>query len=156
MEDLRESEEISKVRYDILKHAILMSYRTSYHRCYELITYGLVLNIIGAGLLILKAHFDKNVIEATIQKKFDEYGFKSNDTSGEEESIFEPNSYLIVLITMLGRIANVVGTMKMYKGLGKFFSERKRKKFRRATERVQNGDTEVEITELFADCCQFF
>lgn len=29
--------------------------------------------------------------------------------------MFEPNSYLIVLITMLGRIANVVGTMKMYK-----------------------------------------
>ncbi|EPB68910.1 hypothetical protein ANCCEY_12005 [Ancylostoma ceylanicum] len=124
--------------------------------CYELITYGLVLNVIGAGLLILKAHFDKNVIEATIQKKFDEYGIKSNDTNGEEESLFEPNSYLIVLVTMLGRIANVVGTMKMYKGLGKFFSERKRKKFRRATERVQNGDTEVEITELFADCCQFF
>ncbi|KAL6738544.1 hypothetical protein Aduo_012084 [Ancylostoma duodenale] len=124
--------------------------------CYELITYGLVLNIIGAGLLILKAHFDKNVIEATIQKKFEEYGFKSNDTNREEESVFEPNSYLIVLITMMGRIANVVGTMKMYKGLGKFFSERKRKKFRRATERVQNGDTEVEITEIFADCCQFF
>ncbi|ETN73359.1 hypothetical protein NECAME_18391 [Necator americanus] len=53
-------------------------------------------------------------------------------------------------------MANVVGTMKMYKGLGKFFSERKRKKFRKATERVQNGDTEAEITELFADCCQFF
>ncbi|KIH46647.1 hypothetical protein ANCDUO_23299, partial [Ancylostoma duodenale] len=82
--------------------------------------------------------------------------FKSNDTNREEESVFEPNSYLIVLITMMGRIANVVGTMKMYKGLGKFFSERKRKKFRRATERVQNGDTEVEITEIFADCCQFF
>ncbi|KAK6746863.1 hypothetical protein RB195_000233 [Necator americanus] len=122
----------------------------------ELIIYGIVLNIAGAGLLLLKAHFDKSIIEATIQEKFEEYGLKSNKTKEEEEPIFEPNSFLIVLVTILGRMANVVGTMKMYKGLGKFFSERKRKKFRKATERVQNGDTEAEITELFADCCQFF
>ncbi|KAK5971328.1 hypothetical protein GCK32_000715 [Trichostrongylus colubriformis] len=121
----------------------------------ELIIYGLILNFFGVGLLLLKAMLDKNVIEATIQKRFEEIGLITNSTKGDEAPLFEANSLTMVLISVLGRMANVVGTMKMYKGLGKFFSERKRKKFRTATERVQNGETEVEFTELFSECCQF-
>ncbi|VDO83715.1 unnamed protein product [Heligmosomoides polygyrus] len=83
-------------------------------------------------------------------------GLKRNTTAGQSEPIFEANSFIMVLITVAGRMANVVGTMKMYKGLGKFFSDRKRKKFRKATERVQSGETEVEFTELFSECCQVF
>ncbi|KJH52719.1 hypothetical protein DICVIV_01063 [Dictyocaulus viviparus] len=59
----------------------------------------------------------------------------------------------MVIVTVAGRMANVVGTMKMYKGLGKYISERKRQRFRKATERVQNGETEIEFTELFSECC---
>ncbi|VDM72790.1 unnamed protein product [Strongylus vulgaris] len=83
-------------------------------------------------------------------------GISPIKTEEEKELQIEASPLLIVLITMCGRMANVVGTMKLYKGLGKFFSDRKRKKFRKATERVQNGETEVEITEIFADCCQCF
>nr|CDJ84595.1 Protein F20D12.7 [Haemonchus contortus] len=82
-------------------------------------------------------------------------GLVTNDTKIDNEPLFEANSLVTVLITIMGRMANVVGTMKMYKGLGKFFSDRKRKKFRKATERVQNGETEVEFTELFTECCMF-
>ncbi|WKY06875.1 hypothetical protein Q1695_006785 [Nippostrongylus brasiliensis] len=122
----------------------------------ELIIYGLILNILGMGLLLLKAILDKDVIEATIQKRFEEVGIVRNNTGEEKETFFEANSMIMVLITVLGRMANVIGTMKMYKGLGKFFSDRKRRKFRKATERVQNGETEVEFTELFSECCQIF
>uniref|UniRef100_A0A1I7W7W0 HCO3_cotransp domain-containing protein n=1 Tax=Heterorhabditis bacteriophora TaxID=37862 RepID=A0A1I7W7W0_HETBA len=124
--------------------------------CWELFIYGLLLNIVGAGLLLLKAQLDRDVIEATIQKRFEEAGIHINGTDTDSSPLVEPNSILMVLITMFGRMANVVGTMKMYKGLGKFFSERKRKKFRQATERVQNGETEAEFTELLAECCQIF
>ncbi|WKY06876.1 hypothetical protein Q1695_006785 [Nippostrongylus brasiliensis] len=144
----------------------------------ELIIYGLILNILGMGLLLLKAILDKDVIEATIQKRciltwthrrsHNEAGRSGvcsthivdrivrNNTGEEKETFFEANSMIMVLITVLGRMANVIGTMKMYKGLGKFFSDRKRRKFRKATERVQNGETEVEFTELFSECCQIF
>uniref|UniRef100_A0A7I4YL42 Ion_trans_2 domain-containing protein n=1 Tax=Haemonchus contortus TaxID=6289 RepID=A0A7I4YL42_HAECO len=121
----------------------------------ELIIYGVLLNLLGIGLLFLKSVLDKNVIEATIQRRFEEIGLVTNDTKIDNEPLFEANSLVTVLITIMGRMANVVGTMKMYKGLGKFFSDRKRKKFRKATERVQNGETEVEFTELFTECCMF-
>ena len=43
-------------------------------------------------------------------------GIKFNQTNGEErEPLAEPSALLMVLITMAGRISNVVGTMKMYK-----------------------------------------
>ncbi|CAD6196788.1 unnamed protein product [Caenorhabditis auriculariae] len=122
----------------------------------ELVLYGLFLNIFGAALLFMKAQMDKDVIEAAIEKRFLEAGIDMNRTEGASyEPFIEPSSAIMVLITMLGRMANVVGTMKMYKGLGKFLSDRKRKKFRTTTERIQNGEAEAECTELFADCCQF-
>ncbi|PAV67431.1 hypothetical protein WR25_19479 [Diploscapter pachys] len=97
------------------------------------------------------------MIEAAVDKRFQEAGIKFNQTNGEErEPLDEPSALLMVLITMAGRISNVVGTMKMYKGLGKFFSDRKRKKFRSTTERIQNGETEGECIEIVADCCSIF
>ncbi|CAJ0602216.1 unnamed protein product, partial [Cylicocyclus nassatus] len=126
--------------------------------CWELIAYGILLNIIGAGCLLLKAIIDKGNTEALIHQKLESHGtgIKPTEEDKQKGPHVEISSVLVVIITMAGRMANVVGTMKLYKGLGKFFSDRKRKKFRKATERVQNGETEVEITELFADCCQCF
>lgn len=40
----------------------------------ELMVYGIVLNMIGIGLLMLKAILDKNVVEAMIEKRFEEAG----------------------------------------------------------------------------------
>lgn len=60
---------------------------------------------------------DKDVIKAAVDQKFRDAGIKVNSTDGsdEEEEITEPSSVLLVMITMGGRMANVVGTMKLYK-----------------------------------------
>ncbi|PIO76327.1 hypothetical protein TELCIR_01614, partial [Teladorsagia circumcincta] len=42
-------------------------------------------------------------------------GLITNSTKGDDEPLFEANSLTMVLIAVLGRMANVVGTMKMYK-----------------------------------------
>ncbi|CAP35238.2 Protein CBR-EXC-9 [Caenorhabditis briggsae] len=123
---------------------------------HELIAYGIILNVFGAALLLIKAQLDKDVIKAAVDQKFRDAGIRVNSTDGtdEEEEITEPSAVLLVMITMGGRMANVVGTMKLYKGLGKYLSDRKRKKFQSTTERIQNGEAETECTELLADCCQ--
>uniref|UniRef100_A0A1I7TXJ4 Ion_trans_2 domain-containing protein n=1 Tax=Caenorhabditis tropicalis TaxID=1561998 RepID=A0A1I7TXJ4_9PELO len=127
--------------------------KASWH---ELIAYGIILNVFGAALLLIKAQLDKDVIKAAVEQKFRDAGIRVNSTDGtpDDEEITEPSSVLLVMITMGGRMANVVGTMKLYKGLGKYLSDRKRKKFQSTTERIQNGEAETECTELLADCCQ--
>ncbi|CAI2351206.1 unnamed protein product [Caenorhabditis sp. 36 PRJEB53466] len=126
---------------------------------HELIAYGIILNVLGAALLLIKAQLDKDVIKAAVEQKFRDAGIRVNSTDGsegEDEILAEPSAVLMVMITMGGRMANVVGTMKLYKGLGKYLSDRKRKKFQTTTERIQNGEAETECTELLADCCQIF
>ncbi|CAB3410102.1 unnamed protein product [Caenorhabditis bovis] len=123
----------------------------------ELVIYGVLLNVVGAALLLIKAQLDKDVVKAAVDQKFRDAGIKINSTITEEhEDTPEPSSVLMVLITMGGRMANVIGTMKLYKGLGKYLSDRKRKKFQSTTEKFQNGEGETECTELLADCCQVF
>ncbi|VDK65135.1 unnamed protein product [Cylicostephanus goldi] len=42
--------------------------------CWELIAYGILLNIIGAGCLLLKAIIDKGNTEALIHQKLEAHG----------------------------------------------------------------------------------
>ncbi|CAI5449873.1 unnamed protein product [Caenorhabditis angaria] len=139
-----------KEKWTIFKHN---RRKASWH---ELVAYGVLLNIVGAVLLLMKAQLDKDVIKAAVDQKFREAGIRPNSTivgeDGEDQIESEPSAVLMVFITMGGRMANVVGTMKLYKGLGKYLSDRKRKKFQSTTEKIQNGEAETECTELLADC----
>uniref|UniRef100_A0A8R1HPV3 Uncharacterized protein n=2 Tax=Caenorhabditis japonica TaxID=281687 RepID=A0A8R1HPV3_CAEJA len=132
----------------------------SFLRWHELIAYGIILNLFGAALLLMKAQLDKDVIKSAVEQKFRDAGIKVNSSGGSDDDdddiVAEPSAVLMVFITMGGRMANVVGTMKLYKGLGKYLSDRKRKKFQSTTERIQNGEAETECTELLADCCTIF
>lgn len=88
---------------------------------HELIAYGVILNVLGAALLLIKAQLDKDVIKAAVEQKFREAGIRFNSTDGgdrEDEIMAEPSAILMVFITMGGRMANVVGTMKLYKVSG--------------------------------------
>ena len=42
----------------------------------ELLAYGIFLNIIGAALLLIKGQLDKDMIEAAVDKRFQEAGKK--------------------------------------------------------------------------------
>ncbi|GMS95414.1 hypothetical protein PENTCL1PPCAC_17589, partial [Pristionchus entomophagus] len=108
---------------------------------------GIALNLIGAGLLYYKAQMDKDVIRTEIDKKLSEYGVGMNGTDPltmDEIEEAEPSSIILVLVTMIGRMANVVGTIKLFKGLEIFMSERRKKKMRETAERLQGGETDTD------------
>lgn len=94
----------------------------------------------------------------------------------EEIEESEPSSIILVLVTMAGRMANVVGIIKLFKvkhfifkkshfflsfyssfvqGLEIFMSERRKKKLRETAEKLHGGETDTDWTELFSECCAF-
>ncbi|GMR47691.1 hypothetical protein PMAYCL1PPCAC_17886 [Pristionchus mayeri] len=126
--------------------------------CILYLVAGLTLNLIGAGLLYYKAQMDKDVIRNEIDKKLAQYGVGKNGTdpmSMEEIEEGEPSSIILVVVTMAGRMTIVVGTIKIFKGLEIFISDRRKKKLRETAEKLQSGETDTEWTELFSECCAF-
>ncbi|GMT23320.1 hypothetical protein PFISCL1PPCAC_14617, partial [Pristionchus fissidentatus] len=126
--------------------------------CILYILAGIALNFFGFGLLYYKAQMDKDVIRNEVDKKLSEYGMGINGSaplSIEEIEETEPSSIILVVVTMAGRMANVIGTIKLFKGLEIFLSERKKKKLRETAERLQGGETDTDWSELFGECCAF-
>ncbi|CAJ0931101.1 unnamed protein product, partial [Mesorhabditis belari] len=134
---------------------------------YAMIMYGVILNVIGTGLGLIKASLDRDVIQSQIEQNFAAAGIKLNKTSedgvtpnndgGDGGTVIVdagPSPVLLVFVTMFGRMCNVVGTIKIFKGIERLISNRRKKKLKETTERLKNGETQAEATEMLADCCQ--
>ncbi|CEF59270.1 Hypothetical protein SRAE_X000102100 [Strongyloides ratti] len=123
------------------------------------IIFGIVLNVFGCVLNYLRTEIEETMIQDTIDKKFIEYGMLSamNETIAKELKVkifTTPPCILRVLLTTFGRMFNVIGTMKVFKGFSQFLSEKKRLKLRLTTEKfIEDGEGQAEFSEFFNECC---
>uniref|UniRef100_A0A914Z0Z7 Uncharacterized protein n=1 Tax=Panagrolaimus superbus TaxID=310955 RepID=A0A914Z0Z7_9BILA len=119
--------------------------------------FGLILNIAGSGLGLLKCEIDRKMIEVEIDSKLQKYGLLTNATliDGESSNNFKVPSIVLVVLTTFGRIFNVIGTIKMFQAFSDFISQRRRKNLRTTTERLSNGEGESEWSEAIIECCTF-
>uniref|UniRef100_A0A0N5C9Y6 Tnp_DDE_dom domain-containing protein n=1 Tax=Strongyloides papillosus TaxID=174720 RepID=A0A0N5C9Y6_STREA len=120
---------------------------------------GFILNIIGCLLNYLRTEIEEAMIHNTIDKKFIEYGMLGilNETAAEKLKVKEfetPSCILRVMLTTFGRMANIIGTMKIFKGFTQFLSEKRRLKLRLTTEKfIEDGEGQAEFSEFFNECC---
>uniref|UniRef100_A0A0K0ETM6 Ion_trans_2 domain-containing protein n=1 Tax=Strongyloides stercoralis TaxID=6248 RepID=A0A0K0ETM6_STRER len=123
---------------------------------------GFFLNVLGCVLNYLRTEIEETMIQNTIDKKFIEYGMLNvmNNTYAEilKEKVFiTPPCIIRVLLTTFGRMFNVIGTMKIFKGFSQFLSEKKRLKLRLTTEKfIEDGEGQAEFSEFFNECCTFW
>ncbi|KAK0408931.1 hypothetical protein QR680_004246 [Steinernema hermaphroditum] len=126
---------------------------------------GLVLNIIGSVMGYLRAEIDENIVESIVDSRLREYGIVNGTRNitgafgveidlGEEP--YQPSAIVLVMLTTFGRMFNVIGTIKMYRAMTMFLSERKRQRIRATTERFGAAGTEGdgEWNDAFVECCQ--
>uniref|UniRef100_A0A0N4ZB33 Ion_trans_2 domain-containing protein n=1 Tax=Parastrongyloides trichosuri TaxID=131310 RepID=A0A0N4ZB33_PARTI len=121
---------------------------------------GIFLNIIGCLLNYLRTEIDESMIQDTIDKKFIEYGMldsmnKSIALKLRTKEFHTPSCIVRVMLTTVGRMCNVIGTMKIFKGFSEFLSEKKRLRLRLTTEKlIEHGEGEADFSEIFNECCQ--
>ncbi|KHN74818.1 hypothetical protein Tcan_14164 [Toxocara canis] len=120
--------------------------------------FGLVLNICGCALGIWRAEMDHGAIQAEVDQRLLNHGLISatknrNGTKVEPE---QPSSILMTLGTMIGRMFNVVGTVKMYKSVAKFVARKRREQLRQTAERLGGAEADADWSEALIECCQLF
>uniref|UniRef100_A0AC35U750 ABC transmembrane type-1 domain-containing protein n=1 Tax=Rhabditophanes sp. KR3021 TaxID=114890 RepID=A0AC35U750_9BILA len=121
---------------------------------------GVILNVFGSFLGYLRAEIDEKVVEAAIDKKFIYYGMVKlmNETLAKqllEKDFYVPSSIVRVLLTTAGRMMNVIGTMKIFRGFSSYLSEKKRLRLRVTAERfMDEGEGHGEWSDALAECCQ--
>ncbi|VDK46635.1 unnamed protein product [Anisakis simplex] len=86
----------------------------------------------------------------------DNLGLINMTKHGEIFQQSHPSSILMTLGTMLGRLCNVVGTVKMYKSVAKFVARHRRAQLRQTAEKLGGAEADADWNEALIECCQLF